>query len=512
MNRSKRFAHGLVLGYLNQALVMAAGLLLTPFYLRHIGQRDYGLWLIGLQFLSYLMLADFGIVALLPREVAYSTGYVERDGEDRVNRLVGQTIRIVFCQAVLLALAVIFVWFYMRVRWDDALGPITVILVVFTGLFPFRIFQAILNGLQDLAFLGKTQIFTWMLATAVMIVLVLKNAGLYALAAGWAVGQVTATGVYYYRVRTRHPYALPSPLPRLSRALLAQRLTGGFWVSVAQVAQVLVNGTDLLLVGRALGASAVVPYACTGKLVTVLANQPSMIMQMAAPGLSQMKTGDTADRLRQVSTTLTQVMLAISGAIGCMVLAANQAFVKAWVGPTQYHGGALTLLLVLNMLLRHWNTTTVYAIFCFGYERRTSLTTLLDGVVTVALSIVLIQRYGGIGAPMGSIVGVSLVSLPWNLAALARESQVSAPRLLKPLLPWLWRFLAVAGASILWSSQWTPSGPVEIAGMVLAVGVVYAALVGPVLMRSALRQYLPPAATRVWDAIVPRPVLETSVR
>jgi hypothetical protein len=53
---------------------MVVGLWLTPFMLTHIGQRDYGLWLVGAQILAYLMMLDFGIVALLPRETAYAMG------------------------------------------------------------------------------------------------------------------------------------------------------------------------------------------------------------------------------------------------------------------------------------------------------------------------------------------------------------------------------------------------------------------------------------------------------
>src|SRR5439155_16324286 len=73
-SRTKRFFDGVVLGYAYMWLIMVAGLWLTPFLLRRIGGHDYGLWLIGLQVLNYLSLVDFGVLALLPREVAYATG------------------------------------------------------------------------------------------------------------------------------------------------------------------------------------------------------------------------------------------------------------------------------------------------------------------------------------------------------------------------------------------------------------------------------------------------------
>ena len=59
------------------------------------------------------------------------------------------------------------------------------------------------------------------------------------------------------------------------------------WISVSQIAQVLLNGTDLLIIAGLLGPTAVVPYACTGKLVSLLANQAQLFMQMALPALSE---------------------------------------------------------------------------------------------------------------------------------------------------------------------------------------------------------------------------------
>ena len=93
---------------------------------------------------------------------------------------------------------------------------------------------------------------------------------------------------------------------------------------MSQVAQVLLNGTDLLVIGALLGPAAVVPYACTGKLVTLLANQPQLFMQTALPALSELRTSAPRARLFQVSTSMSQLLLLCSGAIACVVLTVNE--------------------------------------------------------------------------------------------------------------------------------------------------------------------------------------------
>src|SRR5262245_39091111 len=106
MSRTIRFLNGVALGYMNQILVMVVGLWLTPFLLARLGVHDYGVWIVGLQVLTYLTLADIGVVGLLPREVAYATGRAGMfSRSEELPGILGRTIRVVLCQTVLLALA-----------------------------------------------------------------------------------------------------------------------------------------------------------------------------------------------------------------------------------------------------------------------------------------------------------------------------------------------------------------------------------------------------------------------
>jgi O-antigen/teichoic acid export membrane protein len=157
---------------------------------------------------------------------------------------------------------------------------------------------------------------------------------------------------------------LPARLPSLALSEVRRQNGSGVWISVNQVAQVLLGGTDLVVIGKLLGPEAVVPYACTGKLLTMLANQPSMFMQMALPALSELRTAAPREHLFNISRSMAQVMLFLSGAIVTIVLAINGGFVAWWVGESRFGGMGLTALLLAGMLLRHVNVTAVYSLFC----------------------------------------------------------------------------------------------------------------------------------------------------
>jgi len=253
------------------------------------------------------------------------------------------------------------------------------------------------------------------------------------------------------------------------------------------------SNTDLLVIGRLLGPAAVVPYACTGKLAGVLANQAQLLMQNATPGLCELKTGESRRKMFQVLIALTHGIITFSGLVFCIGLVVNQWFVDWWLTAPQYGGFLLTTMILFNMVVRHWTTTTGYTVFCFGHLRRISLTNLADGLVTVAATVALIILWGPVGAPIGSMLGACLVNLPCNLRVIARDTDVTVTHLVSGMLgSWVWRFGFVAGACCGLSMRWSPKSLPEATAAALSITTLYVLVMLPNILHSPLGNYVRP--------------------
>ena len=513
--RLRRFLGGLSLGYVQMAATIVTGLWMTPFLLRRLGSHDYGLWLLGTQVLTYLALMDLGVVALIPREVAAAAGRAEEvrrgrleaahDGDrSELQALVGQTARLVVWQLPAVAVAGAVVLWMMPSEWIALRWPMGFVVLTFVATFPLRIFSALLQGLQDLTFLGIVQFGSWAAGVVITFIAAALGYGLYALACGWITTQIVTVGFAWRRLRRTHPEVFPSTLPSLSLSTAWQQLSRGAWISVNQVAQVLLVGTDLMVVGKLLGPEAVVPFACTGRLANMLANQPQMFMQMALPALSSLRTSAPRERLFDVSKSMAQVMLLLSGAIVAVVLAVNGPFVTWWVGAGRFGGVGLTALLLAGMLARHINVTAIYTLFCFGNERRLALTSIGDGLVALISMLVLVPMFGLYGAALGSLIGTCAVSLPNNFAALGRELGASPIEFLRPLRPWLMRFPAIVGIIVLLSYAWDAHGLWRFAPLAAGVGLAYAIAMVPAVrtppLGDLIRERVYPALSKMYVA------------
>lgn len=501
MSRTRRFVGGAGVGYLNQAVMTVAGIWVTRFLLGRLGAHEYGLWILMLQVLGYLLLADFGVVALLPRETAYAAGRPTAEASAGIADLVGRAVRIVFWQVPIVALAAVVMWFLLPANWSDLRGPIVPVLVAFVALFPLRVFSAVLQGLQDLAFVGLVQLASWTATTLTSVALVLAGQTLAALAVGWITGQLLYAALCWLRLQYRFPGVLPRSLPALSWPAGRAYLAKSVWVSVNQVAQVLLVGSDLVIIGALLGPAAVVPYACTSKLVSVIRNQPLMFVQGALPGLSEMKVSESKQRLADVTSALMLAALALSGAAACSILLANRWFVSWWVGAENYGGTVLTVLLIGNMLIRHVLGSVVVSVFAFGHERLLALVILADGLASVAGGILLVRLLGSAGAPLALLGSAALISVPLLFRVYGREVGVSAWSGVKPVVGLGMRFasILVPALVLVWLHPLLTFGPVIAA--TVASTILCTLLLVPVARREPLSHYVPRQVAKVLERL-----------
>jgi O-antigen/teichoic acid export membrane protein len=495
MSRTRSFFSGAFFAYVYQGCAMLVGLFLTPFYIRTLGQNDYGIWLVGLQVLTFLLLVDFGLVGIVPRDVAHASGLEKSEPEtDQLAILVTQTTKVVLFQTLIVAF-VAFGLFFLGPSNPSLRGPIGLVLAVFVLSYPLRLFPAVLQGLQDLKFLGQLRIWLWALSAALIVILLMLGARFYALACGWCLQQLAHDLVAFLRLRRIRPHLLTLQVWKNSGPVQWRWFLRGFWVSVSQTAYSLLSGADILIMARFLGPASVVVYSCTSKLVTILSNQPQILASTALPGLSQMKTSESRERILQTTTSLTQAMILLVGGIVCIVLAVNRQFITLWLGPQFFGGMILTGLLVVNYLFRQIDNTLAVALFALGYEKLSAIRCLIDAIVSVALASLFIRWWGASGVVLGFLTSAIFVAIPIDGFLFMREFKISIFQLFRPYLPYLWRVALIGSLGVVLTMRVSVPSVFTVVTTVVSVGLAYLLFVIPHAWRSPLGSYLQAATT-----------------
>jgi hypothetical protein len=114
---------------------------------------------------------------------------------------------------------------------------------------------------------------------------------------------------------------------------------------------------------------------------------------------------------------------------------------------------------------------------------------------------------GSIGAAVGSALGACLVSLPWNLTAIARDTGVRPLDMLRLSLGgWAWRFGLLSAALFALTMRWSPQTLLQSIVAIVIISLAYSALMLPRLLNSPVGEYIQSIVSSVRSKYVPQEI------
>ena len=452
--------------YAKFGLGIVLGVVLVPLILSRIEARSYGLWLATGELVAYLATLDLGVLAVLPWMIAESDGRGERAAIRR--HLVNGVVVAVTVPFVYVAIAAFAWWTLPGVVGLSATdhtmltGPLVVLVVATAISYPFNVFTAALNGLQDFSFTGGVSVVHMALRAVLTGGLLLSGAGIYALALGIAVPLVVTAPAALIRARRLAPdlfIAWPGPSVHGVRRLLREGLGG--WL--AQFGWKLTSASHAVVIAL-LGFPALVPvFACTSKLGGLLMQLSWTLPDNGLIGLAQLHGQGRADRVRQLTGAVLRLLLVLAGGVACVLLAVNPTFVRLWVGPEFYGGFTLNAILALSVIV----TSLVHGLSIIesvvGYRLSVGLSVVCAGVAQVGLALLLGRVWVLDGVGLAGVVIAFTVALPvgtWILRpSLGLDFRWLATQV---IVPWLRRTAPLIAVALLlgaWPAdryQWVP--------------------------------------------------------
>lgn len=492
-SRTAKFAWAAGLGWCYQGLVFAVGVWLTRFLVARLGDRVLGWWAQAVAVVGYLGLIDFGLSAMLPREVAAAVG--RAGGWARAADLPGVLARFVrfalwqFPPAVGVAAAC----FLVLTRGGEAPVAATAGLVAAATLaYPFRVGPLVLTGLQDVRFAGAVQPVVYLAGVGVTVGAVVGGFGPAGLVASWAVQAFLVAALTWGRLAVRYRPALPAARDVLAARVPRRMLADGTWAWLAGVGVGLAGTAELVVIGWFEPPETVFKYACTVKLVTVLAPVVLTLCAAAVPGLTELRAAGDAARVGRAALAYTQLALGVSGMVGCVLLAVNSGFVGWWVGAHRYLGDRVAWAAIVGMNVRHGLNAIAVTLFCLHRERALWRLTLLDGVVSFAATAGWVAWGGAAWAPLGPLTAAVAVTLPLCLRVVWAEGTVPVGRLARAVGGWAALYAGLAGLAALAGKLGRPAGPAAVALVGAAAAGVYVLVMAGPALRAELGDYLRP--------------------
>ena len=260
-----------------------------------------------------------------------------------------------------------------------------------------------------------------------------------------------------------------------SRAEIWEFARISIWILVSGFAHLLLNASDILLVGFLAGPAVAAVYATTGAAVRFSLYPLSQLLTSGNAGIGNLCGGRQWGRLLDLRLEMKAFCLFGCSIMAGPVIALNGSFVPLWVGAEYYAGSIVTTLLALSAALSGLLAIDGLILDSLLRFKARALLMACAGLVMLPAAAVL-HRFAGVAGILGGICCGKLLALilQWRVmrSPAVLGDRISFAAILRPLLA----FLLIAAAGFLLQDRiafrsWSGFIPAAFIAGIIAAGL-----------------------------------------
>jgi len=459
--------------------------LLIRFFLRHLGQARFGLWVLVGSLFRYRGIFSMGLNTAINR---YVPMYLAANDHPALRQALGTTLRFYLCMAALCLAATAVLYSYIG-HWfaiDEGLvsqaQALTVVVGVgFASILPLQLATAVLSGVQRYDLVNGTVLAALVMRTGLLVVLLRAGYGLLCMGVIFA-GSEVLVRVIHWKLATRQLPDLTWRGRGANFTFLGEMLaygTNSFLYATGAI--IMLKASDLIIGASPLGMPGVTQFSIAAAAVMLLTQLVQAFTKAVMPAVSDLQTRGDRARLREV-TFLAQkyTLLLLIPAVGFFVMLGRR-FLGIWVGdqigdPIALHNmGTVLVLLALGHGFRLAQHSNYLVLVGCGTHRIFGWLTAGTAVLVVILTILALWwgQGGLISVAWANFLPLVLISGLVLPVYFHRKMKIrwsdSWQQVLKPALLGSWPGLVVLS---LWTHFFPPNNWSQLLlGLSLVAGV-----------------------------------------
>ena len=403
------------------------GILLMPFTVRHLGASEYGLWMLVASLTYYFQLLDLGYGSGLVRHVADADARGDVDG---VNRILSTFVVVYAGLGVAAGIGTIALMLWAVPRFphlspeDIRRGQLVLAMIGIRAAvgFPMTVFGAATTARQRFA-----------LNNAVAIVLAAGHGLLTLVACTSALG-LASYGAYAWTARRAFPELRIRP-SSFSRGLVRDVTTFSVYLFIIDVAIQIGFNLDNVVVGAALGTSAVAVYAVTLRLADYSRQLCNQFNGFLFPIVVRLRASGSVEALRTMLIEGTRIALVLVTGVTIGVIGFGRPLLVRWMGPGFESGAVPLYVLALTGVVLVGQGPLGNILLGTGRHRLVAFVSLGEAIANLALSVILVRRFGMLGVAIGTAVPIAIANLFILLPAACRQVHVPLTGFLRLVVP-----------------------------------------------------------------------------
>ena len=470
--------------------MMLTGFFLAPFLVHHLGLTGYGVWTLVISLTGYFGMLDLGMRQSVGRFVSR---YVALSDHQNVNATLSTAVAMLAGAGAIVLLLMITLrsslhLFHIEQQFE---GPAKIAILIaslnISLALPLSVFSTVLLALERFDVIAGVSIIGALSRAAAAVVVLTHGGGIVAL----ALVTLSVSSAEYMATATAAKLLYPAL--RVRASLVTRKRCGelfgfGIYRFLWVISNQLIFYTDSVVIGAFLNAGAITYYAIAGNLVNYGRSIVSLASDTLFPAATKLDAQGDKRGLQELHVFGTTVALMVGLPLCAGFFFLGRQFITLWMGAGYNQSALLLIVLTIPQIFSMAQYVSALILVSMARHRILALIALFEGIANLALSIVLVRKYGLIGVAWGTVIPhVISMAVVVPIYTLRSTGMRARDYFFKAWLRPLIAILPVAGCCYALSvAVTTPSWPL-FAAEVVAVCLLHAVMLFLVCLDSTQR-------------------------
>lgn len=404
-------------GLVARAVTIGVSLILVPIAVNYLGKEQYGIWVTVSSLVAMLAFLDGGAGNAVINLIAHASG----SKKDVVTKVVSTA----FFSLIMLAIigCCLFALIFNFVPWGSLLGITEStslsdlnMVVLMVGLFFFAsmfttLVGKIQRGLQE----GNLDNF-WVglgaiLSLAFVYIAIQQDAGLIGFVVAFLAGSMfayVASNVHYFFLYRRE---LRPKFANVDGTIAKELFAVGGMFFILQIAGAIQGHADNIIIANMLGASAVTSYAITMKLFLLVPMLFGLVLTPLWPAYREAFASGDIEWVQRIFAKSIRWSLIVSIPSAFALIMLGGVIIEFWVGIEVVP--SINLLIGCGLWLILMTIGNALGVFLNGLQliKIQLVVATISSVMSILLSVWLLQVYGVAGVIFGAVIAYSLFTI-----------------------------------------------------------------------------------------------------
>ena len=420
MSNSRNLKWGSFLSYVQLFFSIVISLFYTPIMIRLLGQNEYGLYQTVLSTVSMLCILSLGFHS---GYIRFFTRYRKNNDREAIFRLNGLYISVFLVIGLVAFACVMYLSNHASLLFDKGLTEaeyalakkLLVILAVNLGVyFPASVFETIISAHEKFVLQKAVAILGTLLSPLVTLPLLFMGFRSVAIVlVSVSINFLTHfVNFYVVRYRLKQKFYFSGFEKGLMKSLVSFTIFIGLDLIINQINW----NVDKVLLARFQGTAQVAVYSVGMSIYHYFSEFASSISYVFTPkihGIYNQYREDPQRRNEEFTDlfiNVGRIQFLLLALLASGVILWGREFIGYWVGEGYEDAYWVALLLVLPSLIALIQNVGIEIQRSMNKHQFRSIAYMLMAIINVGLTIVLCQRYGSVGAAVGTAISLVLAN------------------------------------------------------------------------------------------------------